>query len=108
MPTFPCPCRELMHENCPLCHGAGITEDIVFTEHFKFSELVTTSWKSVPNVPTPADIERLRRLCVELLEPARLELGRLDVNSAFRSKQLDQLVVRALHWRGSRHQVRYP
>lgn len=95
MSKFPCPCWGLPGGSCWLCNGSGQADDIQFSQNFHFSELVVTSEanKRVPNIPSKDDIERLRRLCQELLQPARNELGPLLVNSGFRSQQLDHLIA---------------
>lgn len=44
------------------------------------------------NTPTPGEIERLRTLCQTVLQPARDALGPITVNSAFRSKEVNEAV----------------
>jgi len=51
--------------------------------HFGLSEFLAPG---DPVKPTPGQIENLRRLCVEVLEPMRKKLGRpLTITSGFRS-----------------------
>lgn len=52
--------------------------------HFSLAELTVTS-TGLPNDPPPEDIERLRRLCVEVLEPWRNHVGPLKPTSGYRS-----------------------
>lgn len=94
MPTvFMCSCWGLLGKKCPSCKGSQRAEEQQLAPHFKLSEMIVTSHKTVPNVPTAEDIDRLKRLAVTLLEPARRDLGALRVNSAFRSQALDQVVA---------------
>jgi hypothetical protein len=62
------------------------------TPHFTLDELTrsqTAARLGIRNTPTPQVIERLRLLCVEILEPARRALGPLRISSGFRSRALN-------------------
>lgn len=74
---------------CLLCDGAGIVEDCALSAHFRFGELVTTSHRQFANDPDALQVEHLRRLCVDLLEPVRARVGPLRVSSGYRSRTLD-------------------
>ncbi len=57
--------------------------DEQLSPHFTLAEFLAPGDKVKP---TPAQIENLRRLCVEVLEPMRKKLGRpLTITSGFRS-----------------------
>ena len=47
---------------------------------------------NIDNTPTPREIENLRTLCKQILQPARDELGPLYINSGFRSAVLNKAV----------------
>jgi hypothetical protein len=69
--------------------------DMALSENFSLWEFVTsvTAQKhGVDNTPNKTEIEHLRKLCVEILQPARNALGPLRINSGFRSEQLNKLV----------------
>ena len=60
--------------------------------HFTLSELTETS-RDLPNVPTAEDVERLRALCVAVLEPVRALLAvPLRVNSGYRSPAVNAAI----------------
>lgn len=61
------------------------------TEHFTLAELTATSHGE--NTPGFADIDRLRALCVNVLEPLRQAYGHpLYINSGYRSQRVNKLV----------------
>jgi len=63
------------------------------TEHFTLAELVRSDMAArhgLRNMPDDAGIERLRALCVAILEPVRAHFGRpVAVNSGYRSVALN-------------------
>ena len=62
------------------------------TPHFTFEEMTVTKtgFKNVPNV---SQINHLRMLCVNILEPLRERIGQpIHVNSAFRSPLVNKAV----------------
>ena len=63
------------------------------TEHFTLEELTTTDHREFKNEPNPTETANLKRLA-NLLEQVKVAIGgKLDVvNSAFRSKQLNDAV----------------
>lgn len=71
----------------------------ILTEHFSLEELSRTSQK-FPNVPPAECINRLRTLCVEVLEPVRRLYGPLIITSGFRSEAVNKAVGGA---KGSQH-----
>lgn len=66
------------------------------TPHFTLEELVYSEIalrQGIPNVPTVNQVNNLRRLCEDLLEPARSILGvPFHINSGFRSPKLNAAV----------------
>jgi hypothetical protein len=63
------------------------------TEHFTLEELTHTDHREFENVPNEAELENLKRLA-EFLEDVKTALGGkpVMVNSAFRSKQVNDAV----------------
>ncbi len=63
------------------------------SEHFTLGELIkseTAERKGIDNSPPDNFIPKLRRLCVELLEPVRAHFGRpIRPNSGYRSPELN-------------------
>lgn len=60
--------------------------------HFTLGELLNTSHREIDNTPEPEIIERLRRLCVEFLEPCRERFGPIYVSSGFRCEKLNKSI----------------
>lgn len=52
----------------------------------------TAERKGIDNTPPPDVVEHLRKLCVEILEPARVALGPLRISSGYRSARLNAAV----------------
>jgi hypothetical protein len=63
------------------------------TEHFSLEELTHTDHREYDNTPNDAELENLKRLA-EFLEEVKAALGGrpIMVNSAFRSKQVNDAV----------------
>jgi hypothetical protein len=63
------------------------------SEHFTFEELTHTDHRQYDNTPNDAELENLKRLA-EFLEEVKTALGGkpVMVNSAFRSKQVNDAV----------------
>lgn len=60
--------------------------------HFTLAELTRTG-TGLPNDPSPAQIEKLRALCVHILEPVREHFGKpVKVNSGYRSPAVNAAV----------------
>jgi zinc D-Ala-D-Ala carboxypeptidase len=65
--------------------------DVLLSPHFSLRELAATA-RPMLNDP-PADvIERLRDLCVLVLEPLRARFGPLHVNSGYRSRAVNSCI----------------
>lgn len=63
--------------------------------HFRLREFVvsgTSIAHHIDNTPSPAQVESLRRLCREVLEPLRRRFGVIRVTSGYRCPQLNRLV----------------
>ncbi len=62
------------------------------TTNFQLKEFVVSSTADrlgIDNTPTPGEIENLRTLCKQILQPARDALGPLKITSGFRSAALN-------------------
>jgi len=66
---------------------------VKLTEHFSLEELTHTDHREYDNTPNDAELENLKRLA-EFLEDVKKALGGrpIMVNSAFRSKQVNDAV----------------
>ena len=65
------------------------------SDHFTLYEFVTSqtaSRKGIDNTPPPEVVERLRALCADILEPARVALGPLHISSGFRCPKLNKSI----------------
>src|SRR5690606_34276524 len=93
--TMPCPACWGSQLLCDYCDGRGQIEDVQLSPHFRLPELLrsdTAQTQGLYQVPTPAVVERLRDLCVELLEPVRAEVGPLRVTSGYRRPRVNSAV----------------
>ncbi len=62
------------------------------TTNFQLKEFVISSTADrlgIDNTPTPGEIDNLRTLCQQILQPARDALGSLKITSGFRSAALN-------------------
>lgn len=80
-----------MSDHLPIPGGARASE------HFSLAELTTTQSRdllilSEQGNPSPQIRANLRRLAVDLLEPARALVGRLRVNSGYRCPALNAAI----------------
>lgn len=67
----------------------------MLSEHFSLSEMTqsgTAIRLGIANVPAADDIERMRQLCVNVLEPVRRRFGVTRISSGFRSPELNSAV----------------
>jgi len=92
---MPCPACWGSQLLCDYCDGRGQVEDVQLSPHFALSELLRSDAaraQGLYQVPTPIVVERLRELCVELLEPVRAEVGPLRVTSGYRRQAVNSAV----------------
>lgn len=62
------------------------------SDHFTLAELTRTG-TGLANDPSPAQVEKLRALCVHILEPVRAHFNRpVKVNSGYRSPAVNKAV----------------
>ncbi len=67
----------------------------LLTEHFSLEEMVRSGVairRKIDNSPSPSDVERLRQLCVHVLEPVRRRFGVTRISSGYRSAELNDAV----------------
>lgn len=70
-------------------------QETMLSEHFSLSEMTqsgTAIRLGIANVPAADDIERMRQLCVNVLEPVRRRFGVTRISSGFRSPELNSAV----------------
>lgn len=69
--------------------------EVRLSRNFTLREMTrstTADRLGLDNSPNPAEIENLRKLCLQILQPARDALGPLTVTSGFRSEQVNRRV----------------
>ncbi len=65
------------------------------TEHFTLKEMVQSATAvkyGIENMPTGADVERLRALCTMVLEPLRRKFGAIRITSGYRCQAVNKAV----------------
>lgn len=65
------------------------------SEHFRLSEFVdsgTARRLNIDNTPEPVHVERLRQLCLHVLEPLRRRFGIIRITSGYRCPRLNEAV----------------
>lgn len=65
------------------------------SEHFKLNEFIisgTSIKHNISNTPQTIHIERLKALCINVLEPLRKRFGAIRITSGYRCEQLNKLV----------------
>ena len=81
------------------------------SKNFRLAEMTITS-VDAPNEPTPTEVERLRALAENILQPLRDALGKpIIINSAYRSPQVNKVVggvATSQHSRGEAADIRVP
>ncbi|MBQ6653149.1 MAG: peptidase M15 [Prevotella sp.] len=73
------------------------------SEHFRLREFIdsgTARRLNIDNTPEPVHVERLRQLCLHVLEPLRRRFGVIRVTSGYRCPRLNEAVGGV---RGSQH-----
>jgi uncharacterized protein YcbK (DUF882 family) len=68
-----------------------IINDIRLSKHFKLSEFLNLK-KYPENIPTMQVVANLTYGCHLLLEPARIEVGPIIINSGFRNEAVNRQV----------------
>lgn len=75
--------------------SSAVDLNINLTTNFQVRELLrstTADRLGIDNTPTPREIDHLRTLCQQILQPAWNALGPLTINSGFRSAALNRAV----------------
>lgn len=73
---------------------------MMMSEHFSLHEMTTSRTATllgIDNTPKPLEIVRMMALCKYVLEPLRLQFGRIRITSGFRSVALNKAVGGALY-----------
>ncbi len=75
--------------------SSAVNLDLKLSADFTLGALVrstTADRRGIDNTPTSREVENLRVLCQQILQPARDALGALSIQSGFRSETLNQAV----------------
>lgn len=70
-------------------------EMTLLSEHFRLGEFTrsaTAERLGIGNCPDSTQVNNLRNLCTEILEPLRRRFGKIVINSGFRSPALNEAV----------------
>lgn len=59
---------------------------------WEFVKSTTADLRGIDNTPTSGEIQNIKRLCQQILQPARDALEPLKINSGFRSEELNRVV----------------
>lgn len=65
------------------------------SEHFTLEEMIrsqTATRKGIDNTPNSEIIQNLTKLCREILEPARVKFGAIQITSGYRSIALNKAI----------------
>jgi hypothetical protein len=79
---------------------------VKLSDHFTLAEMTRSAVADrlhIDNTPSREDVDRLRALCVNVLEPIREIMGPVRINSGFRSPVLNMAIggaTRSQHMRG--------
>lgn len=79
---------------------AKANHELFLSEHFTLGEMCRSGVAlkhGIANVPDEAQTERLRQLCLNVLEPLRRRFGVIRITSGFRSERLNAAVGGAAH-----------
>ncbi|MBQ8656823.1 MAG: DUF882 domain-containing protein [Prevotella sp.] len=93
---------------------SNVANERWLSPHFKLSEFTrsgTAIRLSIKNEPSEADVERLRLLCTNVLEPLRGRFGVIRITSGFRCPQLNAAVggvARSQHLTGEAADIHVP
>ena len=69
--------------------------DMRLSDHFKLREFTLSGAairNNIDNTPSAVEVERLRALCVNVLEPLRKRFGVLRITSGYRSERVNKIV----------------
>jgi len=70
------------------------------SKHFVLKEFTKSSTAirlGIDNTPTKQQIENIKKLVINILEPLRLQVGRLNINSGFRKPELCEAIGSSKH-----------
>lgn len=57
--------------------------------HFTLREMLVTTHRHIDNIPNEGELERMRRFCLQFMEPVRERFGPIIVTSGFRCDELN-------------------
>ena len=63
------------------------------TKHVSYAEVTQTNQRSLPNIPSPKQLENIKLLCEKVFEPLRGWVNApIKINSVFRSVQVNKAI----------------
>ena len=75
--------------------GNPFDPDMLLSPHFTLGEFLrsgTAIRLGIENVPSLDEVERMRQLCLNVLEPLRRQFGKIRITSGFRTYALNEAV----------------
>ena len=66
--------------------------NLKLSRYFTLGELIRSNHRTIPNIPTQAEIDRLSYLCINFLDPIRERFGPIWVTSGFRCVELNTAI----------------
>ena len=77
------------------CEEETTDLNMKLTEHFTLKEFVisaTAIRNGLDNTPPAEEVQRLRKLCENVLEPLRMHFGAIRITSGYRSYRVNELI----------------
>ncbi|WP_157951153.1 N-acetylmuramoyl-L-alanine amidase [Cyanothece sp. BG0011] len=78
-----------------VCITSDINSNLQLSPNFTLGEFIqseTAERHNIDNTPTMSEVEHLRQLCLNILQPARDALGPISITSGYRCPELNELV----------------
>lgn len=88
-------CERLLTVENDLDNSNPFSPDLILSPHFRLGEFTRSATAirlGIENIPSLEEVERLRQLCIHVLEPLRRRFGMIRITSGFRTFALNDAV----------------
>ena len=88
-------CERLLTVENDLDNSNPFSPDLILSPHFRLGEFTRSATAirlGIENIPCLEEVERLRQLCIHVLEPLRKRFGVIRITSGFRTYSLNEAV----------------
>lgn len=88
-------CERLLTVENDLDNSNPFSPDLILSPHFRLGEFTRSATAirlGIENIPCLEEVERLRQLCIHVLEPLRKRFGMIRITSGFRTYSLNEAV----------------